>query len=68
MTNLEKMVKTFKKKGLTESEKIELDNLDLARLVYNEENEVVVENEHGTQFDVSELSREEIKIFLLVLE
>ena len=68
MTNLEKMVKTFKKKGLTESEKIELDNLDLARLVYNEENEVVVENEHGTEFDVSELSREEIKIFLLVLE
>ena len=68
MTNLEKMVKTFKKKGLTESENIELDNLDSARLVYNEENEVVVENEHGTEFDVSELSREEIKIFLLILE
>lgn len=68
MTNLEKMVKTFKKKGLTESEEIELDNLDAAKLVYNEENEVVVENEHGTQFDVSELSRDEIKFFLFILE
>jgi len=46
-----------------ESEKIQLDNLDWARLVFNEEGEVVVENEHGTQFPVSDLSENEIQIF-----
>lgn len=52
----------FWKQGL-ESEKIQLDNLDWARLVFNEEGEVVVENEHGTQFPVSDLSENEIQIF-----
>lgn len=52
----------FWKQGL-ESEKIQLDNLDWARLVFNEEGEVVVENEHGTQFPVSDLSEDEIQIF-----
>ena len=52
----------FWKQGL-ESEKIQLDNLDWARLVFNEEGEVVVENEHATQFPVSDLSENEIQIF-----
>jgi hypothetical protein len=46
-----------------ESERIQLDNLDWARLVFNEEGEVVVRNEHGTQFPVSDLSETEIEIF-----
>lgn len=64
MKKVEKLVKAFKLSGLTESEKIELDNLDWARLVYNENKEVVVENEHGTQFGVDELSDMELEIFL----
>lgn len=51
-------------KSTLESEKIQLENLDWAKLVFNEETgEVVVENEHGTQFPVEDLSEEEIEIF-----
>lgn len=52
-----------------ESEKIELDNLDWARLVLKEgsSTEIEVENEHGTRFPISDLSKTEIKIFLTVL-
>ena len=47
-----------------ESENIELDNLDKAKLVYDVNTEsVVVQNEHGTQFPVSDLSQAEIDIF-----
>jgi hypothetical protein len=46
-----------------ESFKIELDNLDKACLAFDEDGEVVVRNEHGTEFPVSELSENEIKIF-----
>jgi hypothetical protein len=49
-----------------ESEEIELDNLDSARLVYNFESKtVMVENSSGTQFPISELSQKEIDIFYL---
>ena len=51
-------------KSTLESEKVQLDNLDWAKLVFNEDGEVVVENEHGTQFPVDDLSDEEIEIFL----
>ena len=64
MKKVEKLVKVFKLTGLTESEKIELDNLDWARLVYDESGEVVVENEHCTQFPLSDLSSIELDIFL----
>lgn len=57
----EELIKFWKQS--LESEKIQLDNLDWARLVFNEEGEVVVENEHGTQFPVSDLSEDEIQIF-----
>ena len=50
-------------KSTLESEKIQLDNLDWAKLVFNEEGEVVVENEHGTQFPVDDLSETEMEIF-----
>lgn len=47
-----------------ESEEIELDNLDSARLVYNfDSKSVMVENEHGTQFPLSDLTQQEIDIF-----
>jgi hypothetical protein len=69
MKDLEKMVELFRKSKDTESEKIELDNLDEAWLTYSEnnKNEVVVENEHGTQFSVSDLSSTEIFVFIYVL-
>ena len=43
---------------------ITLDNLDGARLTYNEKKEVVVWNEHGTHFPVSQLSDREIDAFI----
>ena len=58
----EQLVKEWK--STLESEKIQLDNLDWAKLVFNEDGEVVVENEHGTQFPVDDLSDTEIEIFL----
>ena len=56
------LVKHFK--STLESERIQLDNLDWAKLVFNEDTgEVVVRNEHGTEFPVEDLSEEEIEIF-----
>ena len=66
MTQVENLISLFKKSGLTETEWIQLDNLDEARLAYDE-NEVVVENEHGSFFPVDDLSREEMEIFLFVI-
>jgi len=57
----EELIKKFYK--TCESEKIELDNLDYAKLIINEQGEVVVENEHGTQFDIDELSKSDIECF-----
>ena len=54
-------------KDTLQSEKIELDNLDWARLVFNEEGDVVVENEHGTQFPLSDLSEKELEIFAYLM-
>lgn len=51
-------------KSTIESEKVQLDNLDWAKLVFDKTTgEVVVENEHGTQFPVESLSDTEIQIF-----
>ena len=51
-------------KSTLESEKIQLDNLDWARLVFSSKTgEVVVRNEHGTEFPVEDLSEEEIELF-----
>lgn len=61
MESTEKFINDWK--ATLQSEKIQLDNLDWARLVFNEEGEVVVENEHGTQFPVDELSEIEMEIF-----
>lgn len=63
MESTEKFINDWK--ATLQSEKIQLDNLDWARLVFNEEGEVVVENEHGTQFLVDELSEIEMEIFKL---
>jgi hypothetical protein len=72
-TKVQRLIKTFKKTGLEESEEIELDNLDFAKLVRSKDyeqiygNEIMVENEHGTLFDVEDLSDEEIEIFETVI-
>lgn len=66
-TSVQKLIKAFKESGDVESEEFELDNLDMARLVYDEDGQVVVENEHGTQFPVSDLSAEELKLFHIVI-
>ena len=74
MNNTQKLTKAFfESKKIDEdgeSEKIELDNLDEARLVLKEGSttEIEVENEHGTRYSTSELSDEETKIFLFVLK
>lgn len=69
LTKAQKLINLFKASGLEESEQIQLDNLDEAKLVYSdkEEGKVMVENEHGTLFEVDELSKEEINIFDSVL-
>jgi hypothetical protein len=53
-----KLIKDWKK--TLKSEWIQLDNLDEAKLVFDEEGNVIVENEHGTQFPVSDLSDVEL--------
>lgn len=58
----EELIKKFKSN--LQSDKIQLDNLDWARLVFDEEGEVVVENEHGTQFPIDDLSQIELEIFM----
>jgi hypothetical protein len=59
------LIKDWKKS--LESEWIQLDNLDEAKLVFDDEGNVVVENEHGTQFPVSDLSDTELEIFYVNL-
>ena len=73
MNNSQKLKKAFfESKNIEggESEKIELDNLDRAKLVLKEgsKTEIEVENEYGTRYSTSELSDEETKIFLFVLK
>jgi hypothetical protein len=55
------LIKDWKK--TLESEWIQLDNLDEAKLVFDENGDVVVENEHGTQFHVRYLSDAELDTF-----
>ena len=64
----EKLKKAFK--ASCKSEEIELDNLDKAWLAFSNENDedIVVENEHGTQFPIDYLSDQEIKAFIYDLE
>lgn len=50
-------------KETLQSEKIQLDNLDYAKLIFNSEGNVVVRNEHGTEFPVEDLSDTELEIF-----
>ena len=59
--NKEELIERFYEN--CESEKIQLDNLDYAKLIINKKGEVVVENEHGTQFDIDELSESDIQCF-----
>lgn len=65
-SNLKKMEELFIASNRKTSDKIELDNLDMAKLVLSK-GKVEVENEHGTRFSTSELSKEEIKVFIYSL-
>ena len=66
--NVNKLKKAFK--ANCKSDEIELDNLDKAWLAFSDENDedIVVENEHGTQFPIDYLSDQEIKAFIYDLE
>jgi len=66
MKKVNKVIRLFRESKLDESQKIELDNLDRAKLVYDENRNVVVENEHGTQFPVVDLSSAELDVFIFV--
>ena len=66
--NAEILIKLFNEirsidREFTETGEIELDNLDWATLVLNNNNQIVVENEHGTQFKIEELSESEMGLF-----
>lgn len=64
LTKLESVLSKFNRTGRTKSEWIELDNLDRAWLVKTKDKEVMMENWHGTQFPVSDLSDSELDVFL----
>jgi hypothetical protein len=55
-------------RGKKATSKLQLENLDFARLIIDEvAGRVMVENEHGSTFALSELSEHEILIFLRAL-
>lgn len=61
MVTVELLINLFKSR--CESIKIQLDNLDWAKLVFDSDGDLVIENEHGTQFPIDELSPNEIELF-----
>jgi uncharacterized protein YbaR (Trm112 family) len=61
MENIEYMEQLFRQTREINSEWFEADNLDKIRLIY-EEGKVVVENNHGTTFELGYLSTQEIDI------
>lgn len=61
------MESIFRQTRQLESEWFEADNLDKIRLII-EDDKVVVENEHGTTYDVDELSEQEVDIITDNLE
>ena len=54
-------IKQIKKADVNSVYKFQLDNLDWATLI-EENEEILVENEHGTIFGIDELSNEELQI------
>lgn len=67
ITKAQSLIAKFNTTGLKQSEKIQLENLDEAHLVSSNKG-VLVENEHGTQFPVSDLSPTEIQCFTYLLD
>jgi hypothetical protein len=68
MKRASKLIELFRSSGLTESEKIQLNNLDWAKLVLDENDEVLIQNEHGSKYDVDELDNDELKLFISLFE
>ena len=62
MNKRAKLIDFIQKSKITDVAEITLDNLDSAELVEGE-NGVCVENEHGTQFSLVELSDIELETF-----
>jgi hypothetical protein len=64
---LNKMKNLFLKSGDSESEDIDLDNFDKAKLVRNG-NTVEAMRENGVRFPITDLSEDEISVFIYLLE
>lgn len=62
MTRKQNLIELIKRTPITSTAEITLDNLDTAELVEGEDG-VCVENEHGTQFSLDELSEGELEFF-----
>jgi formylmethanofuran dehydrogenase subunit B len=60
-------IKQIKKADVNSTYKFQLDNLDWATLI-EENEEILVENEHGTIFGIDELSNEELQIVVYNLK
>jgi hypothetical protein len=69
ITSREQLINSIKKRFSfhVEYPKIELDNLDWIELVLSKEGDLVVENEHGTQFNLDELSDSELQIINMLV-
>lgn len=61
MDRIEYLEKIFRQTRVLESEWFQADNLDKIRLTY-ENDKVVVENEHGSTYELEDLSEQEIDI------
>jgi hypothetical protein len=61
-------IKEEKKDDCVETGWFELDNLDEAKLLSDESGRIFIENEHGTTFDLEELSDVEFTILIYILK
>jgi hypothetical protein len=67
--NQDKVFALVGKFGNSANIRVELDNLDcLKEIRINENDEVLVENEHGTEFELTELSDTEFSVLIFELE
>lgn len=66
MSRRDIIIRAINSTPITFSPKITLDNLDKAELVVGE-NSVLIENEHGTRFELECLSDKELEIFAELL-
>lgn len=63
----EQIKKLLKEQGKSRTEELQLDNLDFAFVYLDEDDELMVENEHGSSFSFDDLSIDEQEMFLISL-